>query len=327
MNEFLETRFGFLLADPWMLLILAAIPPVLWWRSRRRDPSTAVGNGSMFKNLPPTLRVRLLWLPRTLQILGIVCSILALARPVARERVPLKTEGMDILLAIDVSSSMLARDMDAQGRRSRLDIVKEKAREFVTSRTNDRIGLLTFAAFPELRCPLTVDRPTALRFIKETETVQRGSEEDRTGIGLAVARAAQILKNSESRSRVVVLLTDGQENVREIQPIEAAKLAKQFKIKIYTIGAGRGDQSFFGMQPIDFSELQQVAKEADGQFFRAEDGDALSRTYAAIDALEKTQLDDPRYRYEQKYAWVFIPGIVAFAFAFFLRSSVFAGLP
>lgn len=327
MNELLEQWFGFFLGDPWMLLIAIAIPPVLWYSSRRGEPAARVGNGEMFKNLPSTSRTRLAFLPKWLQVAAALLTILALARPVARERIPTTTEGTDILLAIDISSSMERTDMDNVGLKSRLDNVKEAAKTFVNARKSDRIGLLTFAAFPELRCPLTLDHTALQRFIRDTELVQRGSEQDRTGFGIAIARAAQILKNSEARSRVVVLLTDGQENVREIEPVEAAKLAKQFKVKVYTIGAGRGEAMMFATQPIDFTELIQVAKEADGQFFRAEDNNALSRTYEAIDALEKTKLADPRYRYEEKFYYLIIPGIVAFALSLFLRWFVFAPTP
>ncbi|MBI3820091.1 MAG: VWA domain-containing protein [Planctomycetes bacterium] len=327
MNEWLEKSFGFLLADPWMLLFILLIPPALWWRSRRREPAALVGNGAMFASLPGTWRVTFAPLPRILQIGSILCAIFALARPVVRERVPLKTEGIDILLCIDLSSSMQATDMDENGQLSRLDLVKAKARNFVEARVNDRIGLLTFAAFPELRCPLTLDHDALLRFIRDTELVKRGSEFDRTGIGLALARGSQIMKNSESRSRVVVLLTDGQENVREIEPVEAARLAKQFNIRVYTIGAGRGDETFFGMQPIDFGELKEVAREADGKFFLARDAGALDETYKAIDALEKVQLSDPRYRYEEKFQWIFAPGIACFALALALRWTLFAATP
>lgn len=327
MNEFLEARLGFILADPWMLLIGLAIPPVLWWRSRRREPAAGVGHGPLLDGIDPGIRARFQFLPRLLEVIAALLIVGALARPVVRERIPTRTEGVDILLAIDVSSSMMAKDMDVSGYKSRLDIVKEKAAEFIKARETDRIGILTFAAFPDLRCPLTLDQKALLKFISDIEPVRPQSEEDRTGIGLALARAATVLRNSEARSRVAVLLTDGQENVREIEPVDAARLAKEFGIRLYTIGAGRGNESLLGMRAIDFTELERTAAEAGGRFFRAEDAGALAETYQSIDRLEKTQLSDPRFRFSEKYYYLIGPALIAFLASLLLRHTILAVVP
>ncbi|MFN0204765.1 MAG: VWA domain-containing protein [Planctomycetota bacterium] len=327
MNEFIESTFGFLFSDPWMLLIALAVPPVLWWRLYKKEPAAAVGIGGMLMTLPQTLRSRLSTFPALLQALGVLLLIIGLARPVVRERVPLRGEGIDILLVIDISSSMLSTDMDDHGQVSRIAFVKETARKFAKQRVNDRVGLLTFARFPELKCPLTMDHATLDRFIADTECVPARSEEDKTGIGLGLARAAQILRSSSAKSKVIVLLTDGQENVMEITPSDAAKLANDFKIKVYTIGAGSGERTLSLFPEVDFSELENIAKVSEGKFFRARDAEALAKTYETIDQLEKTRLLDPRYRYEEKFYYLAIPGLAAVVLALFLRSSVFATIP
>jgi Ca-activated chloride channel family protein len=327
MNEWFESRFGFLFADPWMLAILAVVPFFLWWRLARRDPAASTGFGARLATLPKSLRARWVQFPVALQALGIVISILALARPIVRERVPLRNEGIDILLVLDVSSSMLATDMDDRGQMSRVAMVKQTAKKFVEARPTDRIGLLTFCRYADLKCPLTLDHGALVRFVDDTECVQPGSEEDKTAIGLGLARAAQILKTSPAKSRVIVLLTDGQENVLEVTPSDAAKLASDFAIKVYTVGAGTGDRTFLGMREIDFTEIQNIAKVTGGRFFRARDARGLAETYATIDSLEKSKLEDPRYRYEEKYAWLAVPGLAAIALALILRTSLFATIP
>jgi Ca-activated chloride channel homolog len=222
---------------------------------------------------------------------------------------------------------MLSTVMDPKDRRTRLDAMKTAAKAFIEARSNDRIAILTFAAFPELRCPPTLDHDAAIAILEDVESVLPRSQEDRTGIGLGLARAARIVRDSTARAKVVVLLTDGQENVFEITPADAAKLAKDFGVRVYTIGAGRGDRSFLGIQPMDFSELEKIAEGTGGKFFRAEDKNALTDTYAAIDQLEKTALQDPRYRSEEMFHWVLAPGLAAIALAFLLRSLVFPEVP
>lgn len=327
MNDFLEGRFGFAFADPWMLGWLVLIPLAWLWRRTRRLPALGVAHGSLFEGVPLTWRVRAHGVPTVLHSLGLLLALLALARPVTRERVPMAAEGLDIVLVLDLSSSMLERDMDDRGTRNRIDAAKEAARDFIEARVNDRIGIVTFALFPELRCPLTLDHGAALRILKEIESVRPRSEEDRTGIGLGLALAARVLRKSEARSKVIVLLSDGQENVLEVTPTDAAKLAKDFGVKVYTIGAGRGDRTFFGVQPIDFSELENVAEITGGAFFRAEDEGALTSTYAKIDELERTELRDPRFQLREKYAFVLAPGFALMIAAFLLRSTLFGEVP
>ena len=217
--------------------------------------------------------------------------------------------------------------MDDAGIRSRLEAVKAAAKQFIDARENDRIAILTFALFPELRSPLTLDHRASQKILADIEPVIRGSQEDRTAIGLGLARAARILKDSQAREKVVVLLTDGQENVLEITPADAAKLAKDFGVKVYTIGAGRGERTIVGWQAIDFSELEKVAEATGGKAFRAEDKDSLQATYAEIDRLEKKELEDPRYTQAEKFTWFLAPALVALTLACLLRYSLFAEVP
>ncbi len=328
MNRLLEDLFGFAFADPWCLPALLLVPLALWLRSRWRRPAIGIGAGMLLHSVPDTWRVVLRWVPAAMLGLGLLLGVLALARPVARDRIPMATEGIDVMLAIDVSSSMSIADLEAGTRRTRLDVVKETARRFVEGRAHDRIGLLLFAAFPEIRCPLTLDARALQDLLAAVQTVAPRSEEDRTGIGLGVARAARVLRGSAARSKVVILLTDGQENVWEIPPEEAAKLAKEFGVRIYTIGAGRGvPHPFGGVQEIDFSEVQRVAEVTGGRFFRAADAQALLATFEEIDRLEKTELDDPRFRTTERFLLFLLPALAAIAAAWLLESTVFAESP
>jgi Ca-activated chloride channel family protein len=205
--------------------------------------------------------------------------------------------------------------------------MKDAAREFIDARVNDRIGLVTFALYPELRCPLTLDHKAAQRILKSVESVRPRSEEDKTGIGLGLALAARTLRASQAPSKIVVLLSDGQENVLEVMPSDAAKVAKDFGVKVYTIGAGSGERTFFGVQAMDFSELEKVAEITGGKFFRAEDKNALTATYEQIDKLEKTEVRDPRYQMREKYFFALLPAVGLLLTAFCLRSTLFGEVP
>jgi Ca-activated chloride channel homolog len=328
MNAWLERATGLSFADPWILLLGLLLPLALWLRRRSGAPAVSFGLGSLLGELPRTLRERLAFAPTLLRALAIALSIVALARPVSRERVPLRTEGIDIVLCMDISSSMLEKDMDPDLRRTRLEIATETARQFVEARPHDRIGLVLFAAFPEVRCPLTLDHVALQGFLAQVESVKPRSEEDRTGIGLGVARAASVLRKSEARSKVVILLTDGQENVWEVSPEAAGKLAMELGVKVYTIGAGVGVLlPFGGMHEIDFDVVRKLAESTGGRFFRAKDASALEATYAAIDQLEKTELAEARYRAEERFLVFLAPGLAALCLAMLLQGTLFQVLP
>ena len=333
MNVLLERSFGIRLLDPWMLLALLALPAFHWWRIARGAPSILFAPAVLLEGLSGW-RERAALLPRGISTLGVACAVLALARPVEREELPLVTEGIDVFLVLDVSSSMSARDLDPEQGRDRLEVAKAAAARFIAGRPDDRIGLITFAAFPEVRCPLTFDHAALGNLLQETEMVSEASPENGTGIGLATARAAQLLERSAAKSKVIVLLTDGKETVAtreappvEIRPYEAAQLARELGIRTYTIAAGIGERSAAGWVALDRSDVEYIARETGGRFFEAQDARALDAVYAEIDALEKGELREPRFRYEERFVPVLALGLVLLLLAWALEGTLLQELP
>jgi len=297
---------------PWFLLFALLLPPLL--RARRR-PAVLFAPGAFVRDLPRTWRVRLLPLPRLLGLLGLLLAIVALSRPARRVPVPQTTEGIDIVLCLDTSSSMAATDMDP--RRTRLDIAKEAAARFVAGRPDDRIGLVCFARFPDVRCPPTLDHGALRQFLQAVAPVPGDGPEDATGIGAAVARAADVL-----RGGVVILLTDGEENVatakkpEEIAPLHAGQLCEQLGVKVYAIAAGGGG--------IDTGQVRTLAERTGGRLFEAPDARAVAAVYSEIDELEKTVVEEPRTIVEEGFL-PFLAAAVALLLAGRLLS--FAVLP
>ena len=267
------------------------------------------------RDLTPSLRLRLRRLPRALEVTALVALTIAVARPVARLELPRQREGIDILLLADRSSSMVANDLDKEA--TRLDVARNAARLFVEAREFDRIGLVSFARYADLNCPVTLDHEAMLGFLDGLRPVAANSAEDLTGIGTAIARAGQALRESTAKSRVLVVLTDGEENVatertpEEIGPLEAAELCARFGIRAHTIAIGRGKQARDGsFEPIDTSTLEEVAKKTGGQFFKATDDDALVEVYRRIDELERTVFEEPRFQFEERFAPFLFAGLL-----------------
>lgn len=277
------------LSEPWFVVLVGLVPLSIWWRGRRAAPAVAFAPAPLVDGLS-SWRSRLIWVPAVLEAAGLVLLVVALARPVRAERVPEPVEGIDILLALDVSSSMSAQDMDA--RRTRLDVARDAAARFVAARADDRIGIVRFARFPDLVCPPTLDHGALATFLEGTATVESDGEEDATAIGAAVAKAVQVL-DTASRSRVVILLTDGDENVAvsggadEIAPLHAAQLAERMGVRVHTIVAGPDAHTTAG-------EVRRLSERTGGRFFSAKDAGALDGVYAEIDGLER--LSTARFR-------------------------------
>ena len=301
MSVALETPSAFHLVDPGLLWLALLVPLGLLVRYRGGAPAVRFAASTFRRQgLPGTWRVRLLPLPLSFQVLGLLLAALALARPVWRAPLPLEAEGIDILLCLDVSSSMDAKDMDAE--RSRLDVAKDAAADFIAGRPHDRIGLIRFARYPDVVCPLTLNHDTLSEFLAPVTLVERFGPEDRTGIGTAVARSAQMLRGSAARSKVVILLTDGEENVAtketpdEIGPLQAARVCAELGVRVYTIAAGIGRQDRSGQwQALDTTQVESVARVTRGGFYAARDAGAMSGVYASIDELEKVQFEEQRY--------------------------------
>ena len=283
-------------------------------------------------SLPASLRQRLRGLPLLLQLIGMLAVVFALARPIQRTPLARTTAGIDVLLCLDISSSMAAQDLDPS--RTRLDVAKEAAARFVAERREDRIGLLRFARYPDLVCPLTLDHRALQSFLGELEQVEADGDEDLTGVGTAIARASQLLGDSPAKSKVVILLTDGVETVAtadapdEIDPLEAAQLCAHLGVRTHVIAAGRGVQAADGRWvDLDTSRLQRLAQTTRGQFFEVQDARALSQVYAAIDGLEKAELDEPRFEEHECFLWPLLIALVLIPLAGLLRRSIWGSYP
>ena len=287
-----------LLEPAW--LALALLLPLAWWLLRRsRKPSAALVTASFLVALP-SARTRLRHLPLALQTLGVLLLLVALAQPTAREALPRTKQGIDIVLCLDISSSMNANDLDRA--RTRLEVARDAALRFVARRPQDRIGLVTFARYPDLRCPPTLDHGALGRILDEVVAVAGDGPEDATGIGAAVARATEVLQRGRARSRVVILLTDGEETVAlegapdQIAPIHAGQLAERLGVRVYAIAAGLMRRDATGQWVrLDTRPIEALAARTGGTFLPVRDAGALDDVYARIDALEKAPLEDPRY--------------------------------
>jgi len=318
------------------LLAALAIPVALALGLRRGRRSALFGPAALAiaegAPLPRSLRSRLAGAPRALDVAGLLALAFALGRPVERVALPPSTEGIDIVLCLDVSSSMAANDLDPA--RTRLDVAKEAAASFVAGRPFDRVGLVSFARYPDVRCPLTLDHRALGKLLRGVEMVEPDGAEDATGIGTAIGRATQVLRAGKAKSRVVILLSDGEENVasaakpEEIAPVHAAQLAKETGVRVYTIAAGIGKRGPDGAwAPFDHREVKLVAEATGGRFFEARDAGAVAAVYESIDRLEKSRLEETRYRVEERF-WPFLAaGLVLLAVAHALRSSVLEVLP
>ena len=271
-----------------------------------------------------------------LRIAAVVLFVVALARPRSGTEVrEITSKGVDIMLALDVSSSMQAEDFKPH---NRLYVAKEELKKFVEKRINDRIGLVVFARHSFTQCPLTVDYDVLLRYVDQ---VNFGVIEDGTAIGMALANAVNRLRESDAKSKIIVLLTDGDNNAGEIDPLTAANLATAFDIKIYTIGAGRPgnamypvDDPLFGKryvyQPTRINEesLQEIAKITDGKYFRARSERELNEIYSIIDSMEKTEIEvSASIQYKELFHYFTLAGLILLAVEVVLGNSVFRKLP
>ena len=291
------------LGDPWFLALLPLFLVIALLRSRgRRD---VAGRVPVLPNAHSlSLRQRLGWMPGVMHSCALVLVVIALSRPLEGDvETSTETEGVDIALVVDRSSSMEADDLEPG--RTRLDVVKEVVASFAERRMTDREGasdnvaLFTFARFPQQLCPFTLDVEAVRGFLGEVELV-RHREEDGTGIGIALAKAVAVLRESDAESRVIVLLTDGENNLPQISPTKAGEMAAEEGIRVYTVFAGRFVRDAFGRrmnseQLIDTSELKKIAELTEGRFFRARDAEGLENVYAEIERLERTPREESRF--------------------------------
>ena len=313
----------------WLLLLIPAIGYYLWWRRKKLTVKLQFSSLQVFKNIPQTLRERLRYVPIALRLLVIAILIIALARPQSvSDKQNISTEGIDIVLELDLSGSMLAEDFNP----NRIEAAKQVASEFIDGRTNDRIGLVVFSAESFTQCPLTTDYPVLKNLLRE---VNNGMIADGTAIGLAIANGVNRLKDSKAKSKVMILLTDGVNNRGEIDPITAARIAATYGIRIYTVGVGaQGEapypvQTQFGIRrqliPVDLDEkgLTQVAEMTGGKYFRATDNRTLKTIYKEIDQLEKTKIEVTAYkRYSELFNGWLLVGLLAIILEVALTTTV-----
>ena len=304
----LELWGDYAFADPlFLLLIPLGLLLMVYGRTRGgREQGRVPLVPSAARSLPRSMAQRLAWLPLVLQAAALCLVAVALARPLrGNVEYTAVSEGVDIALVLDRSSSMQHEDL-APGR-TRLDVVKEVVAEFAVRRMTDRegaadnISLISFAKYPQLLCPFTLDVDAVIGFLEQLQFVDN-RHEDGTGIGIALAKAVAVLRETESDSKVIVLLTDGENNKDDITPLEAAAMAAEEDIRVHAVFAGRYVFSvdFFGRQQrtereIDTTELQRIARITGGQFFRAKDREGLEEVYAEIERLERTEREEIRH--------------------------------
>ncbi|MBF0649835.1 VWA domain-containing protein [Dysgonomonas sp. GY75] len=286
-------------ANPkYLYLLLLLIPLIVWYiiKLRKMQATFKMSSGFAFEKAPSTIRVYLRHFPFLLRVVAIALVIIVLARPQSVNSSDVSnSEGIDIVMALDISGTMMAQDFSP----TRLEAAKKVAAEFINDRPNDRIGLVIFGGESFTQCPLTTDHKVLLNLLTE---VKFGMIEDGTAIGLGLANSVNRLKDSKSKSRVVILLTDGSNNAGQIAPLTAAELAASYDIRVYTIGIGsRGTSTArimtpYGLQTMqvsgDFDErtLTEIAAITKGQYFRATDNTSLSAIYDEIDQMEKTHI-------------------------------------
>ena len=297
-------------ANPTYLYLLLLLTPLIGWyiyKLSKSQASMQVSSSEVFQ-LPEarSWKIYLRHVPFLLRMVLIALLIVVLARPQSTNSWQnSSTEGIDIMLAMDISSSMLAQDLKP----NRLEAAKDVAASFINGRQNDNIGLVVFAAESFTQCPLTTDHTVLLNLFKD---IQPGIIQDGTSIGLGLANAVSRIKDSQAKSKVIILLTDGVNNAGEIAPVTASEIAKTFGVRVYTIGVGtQGEapypfQTAFGIQyqnvPVEIDEptLKQIAATTGGQYFRATDNASLKAIYEEIDQMEKTKISVQEYSKKQE---------------------------
>ena len=325
----------------YLLLLLLLIPYIIWYLLYRKksEPTMRMSDTMAYRYAPVSWKVRLMPIQQLLRIALFVLLVIVLARPQTRNSWKNRTmEGIDIMLAMDVSTSMLAEDL----RPNRLEAAKQVAAEFVAGRPDDNIGLTIFAGEAFTQCPMTTDHSSLLNLLQNvrTDIAQRGLIEDGTAIGMGLANAVSRLRDSKAKSKVVILLTDGSNNRGDLSPMTAAEIAKSFGVRVYTIGVGTNGTAPYPMAvggriqyvnvpvEIDTKMLSDIAAATDGEFYRATNNRELARIYQEIDKLEKSKLNvkqfSKRYEAYQPYA---IAAMILLLLEILLRITVFRKLP
>jgi len=317
-------------------LFLLFIPMIAWyiWRQKKIGASIQFSSDMGFAKIPKSWKYYFRHSVLVFQMISLSFLILALARPQSSNSWQnVTTEGIDIVIALDISSSMLAMDFQP----NRIEAAKDVATQFISGRPNDKIGLVIFSGESFTQCPLTTDHATVINLFRNIES---GMIEDGTAIGNGLATAVSRLKESTAISKVIILLTDGVNNRGEIAPVTAAELAKTFGIRVYTVGIGTIGtapypmQTPFGVQvrdmkvDIDEPTLQKIAETTDGKYFRATNNNKLAEIYKEIDKLEKSKIDVKEYsKKEEEYLKYALAGAFMLIISLFLKTTIFRNIP
>lgn len=330
----------------WAFALLIPLIAILVWNylhRKRKIPSLQFSSLKLIKAIPPSPRTRFMLLPSLLKAIALVLAIMALARPQeANTKVKKNIEGIDIFICLDISDSMLIEDMKPI---NRLEAAKDTIKQFIEKRTSDRIGLLVFAGESFTLVPLTLDYQLILERVKEITTAASANIKDGTAIGVALANAAGRLKDSTAKSRVMIFMTDGENNSGTIDPETALEIAKGYDLKIYSIGIGKDgptkipiyQRDIFGnkvktYQPFDSTVnedlLGRMAKDTGGKYYRASKEDSLDGIFKDIDSLEKTKVDVNKYtRYTELFPPYLRAALILYLMAVLLAKTILRRVP
>jgi len=325
----------------YFLLLLLLIPYIVWYvrSGHKANPTIRVSDTSAYRAVSRGWRVRMIHLPMLLRCVAFILTVLVLARPQTKNSWDKRSvEGIDIMLAMDVSTSMLAEDLKP----NRIEAAKTVASEFISDRADDNIGLTIFAGEAFTQCPMTGDHSSLLSLMHNvrTDIAARGLISDGTAVGMGLANAVSRLKDSKAKSRVVILLTDGSNNMGDISPMTAAEIAKSLGIRVYTIAVGTNGTAPYPMSvggttqyvnipvEVDTKTLQEIAVATDGQFYRATNNRELSQIYRDIDKLEKTRMNvrtfSKRYEAYQPFA---LAAVIVLLIEITLRNTLLRRIP
>ena len=329
-------------AHPYFLLLLLLLPVLAWLKGKIGfQPAFLYSSVQLVRGITGITRSRAGSILLKLRWLALALFIIALARPQLGEgETKITASGIDIVIAIDLSGSMSSEDFEVRGQRvNRLMIAKDVLQKFIAKRPNDRIGLVAFATDAYIAAPLTLDHDFLMQNLDRLEIAAPGK--DQTAIGSALAAALNRLRELKWKSKIVILMTDGQNNAGKVPPLTAAEAAETLKVKVYTIGVGtRGMAPIpyidaFGrkrskQQPVDIDEdtLTQIAKRTGGKYYRADKTETLRSVYDEIDQLEKTEVEVKKYqRYRELFPLVALPGLVVLLLEVILNHTVWRKLP
>src|SRR5574344_421290 len=320
----------------YLFLLLLLIPYIVWYilKHKKNNATLQMSDTNIYRDMKKSYKIYLLHVPFILRIIVLSLVILILARPQSTNSWQnSEVEGIDIMLAIDVSTSMLAEDLKP----NRLEAAKDVAAEFISGRPNDNIGITLFAGESFTQCPLTVDHTVLLNLF---QSINSGIVEDGTAVGMGIANAVSRLKDSKAKSKVIILLTDGTNNKGDISPLTAADIAKSFGIRVYTIGVGTNGMAPYPLRvagtiqyintPVEIDEktLTQIAITTNGNYFRATNNSKLKEVYKEIDKLERTKLNVKQYsKRHEEYQWFALIALLFLLLEFYLRNSILKKIP